>query len=81
MWSEQMLIVRVNVPEIRMRSLILRVAAGVFVLFGAVTVPILLIYEEGWRKSVIIPVIYVCWKFASYAFKGGVPPVSRPNGE
>ena len=72
---------RVNAPEIKMRSLTLRIAAGVFVLCGAVTVPILLIYEEGWRKSVIIPVIYVCWKFASYALKCGVPRVSRTNGD
>jgi hypothetical protein len=62
------------VQETKVRSLTLRIAAGVFVLFGAFTVPIMFIFEKGWRKSAIIPVIYICWKFANYALKRETPP-------
>ena len=52
-----------------MHSLVLRVAAGVIVLIGAVAIPSLFFIIEGWRKTAVIPMTYICWKFAKYALR------------
>ena len=59
--------------EDKMRSRVLRFAAGIFALLGIITVPILFVTVEGWRKSAVIPMTYLVWKFASYTFKREIP--------
>jgi hypothetical protein len=55
--------------EVETRLPTMRIAAGLFVLLGAVTIPVLLFGVDGWRKSAVIPVLYFCWKFGNYAFR------------
>ena len=52
-----------------MKFITLRMAAGLVAVLGIVAIPVLFIGLEGWRKSAIIPVIYISWKFGVYAFK------------
>jgi hypothetical protein len=50
-------------------KLALRIAAGIFVVFGVMMIPVLIITVDGWRKLAVVPIMYLCWQFAKYNLK------------